>query len=164
MDAGGVAVVEWPGGHEERVRARESRRPCLLLVDRDAPPPELAPTEDWVRLPASHADVTARVRTLVQRIEPQPEPVPAGPALEDGVLRANGSWVVIPPVEGRLLSVLLERPGAVVSRATLTRAGWPERQPDRNTLDVHIGRLRRRIAPVGLQLATVRSRGYLLEA
>jgi DNA-binding winged helix-turn-helix (wHTH) protein len=85
------------------------------------------------------------------------------PALEDGVLRVNGSWVAIPPVEGRLLSALLERPGAVVSRAALARAGWPERQPDRNTLDVHIGRLRRRISPVGMRLATVRSRGYLLE-
>jgi DNA-binding response OmpR family regulator len=161
MDAGGVAVVDWPAGQEARVSATASGRPCLLLVDRDAPPPELALTEDWVRLPASHIDVAARVRALAQRVEP-PAPV-VDPALEDGVLRVNGSWVAIPPVEGRLLSALLERPGAVVSRAALARAGWPERQPDRNTLDVHIGRLRRRISPVGMRLATVRSRGYLLE-
>jgi DNA-binding response OmpR family regulator len=162
MDAGGVAIIEWPAEQDARASASRSGRPCLLLVDRDAPPPELVLTEDWVRLPASHVDVAARVRALAHRVEP-PAAV-ADPALEDGVLRVNGSWVAIPPVEGRLLSTLLERPGAVVSRAALARAGWPERQPDRNTLDVHIGRLRRRISPVGLRLATVRSRGYLLEA
>jgi DNA-binding response OmpR family regulator len=30
-------------------------------------------------------------------------------------------------------------------------------------LDVHVVRLRRRIAPLGLAIRTVRSRGYLLE-
>lgn len=163
MDAGGVAVVDWPAGQDARMDATERGQPCLLLVDPDASPPDTAPSEDWVRLPASPIDVAARVRALSQRLDPSRIAV-GRPELEDGVLRANGSWVVVPPVESRLLSVLLDRPGAVVSRAALTQTGWPDRQPDRNTLDVHIGRLRRRIAAVGLHLVTVRSRGYLLEA
>ena len=36
--------------------------------------------------------------------------------------------------------------------------------PTRNALDVHILRLRRRIAELGLEIRTVRSRGYLLQA
>ena len=35
--------------------------------------------------------------------------------------------------------------------------------PTRNALDVHVLRLRRRLAPLGLEIRTVRSRGYLLQ-
>ena len=43
------------------------------------------------------------------------------------------------------------------------RAGWPKGAPGRNALDVHVLRLRRRLAPLGLAIRTVRVRGYLLE-
>ena len=62
------------------------------------------------------------------------------------------------------MQALVERFGAVVSRDHLARAGWPSGAPGRNALDVHVLRLRRRIATVGLVIRTVRSRGYLLEA
>ena len=58
---------------------------------------------------------------------------------------------------------MLDRYGAVVSRDALARAGWPDGSPGRNALDVHVLRLRRRLAPLGLAIRTVRSRGYLLE-
>jgi DNA-binding response OmpR family regulator len=45
----------------------------------------------------------------------------------------------------------------------MARTGWPEGTRARNTLDVHVVRLRRRLASVGLAIHTVRSRGYLLE-
>jgi DNA-binding response OmpR family regulator len=80
-----------------------------------------------------------------------------------GVLRVNGSWVALPPLEARLTEALLERLGAVTSRELLIRAGWPSGAPGRNALDVHVLRLRRRLQPVGLAIRTVRSRGYLLE-
>jgi DNA-binding winged helix-turn-helix (wHTH) protein len=70
----------------------------------------------------------------------------------------------LPPVEARLMVALIDRFGAVVSRDQLARSGWPEGSPGRNALDVHVLRLRRRIAPLGLSIKTVRSRGYLLEA
>jgi DNA-binding response OmpR family regulator len=66
-------------------------------------------------------------------------------------------------VEGRLTAALLDRFGAVVSRDSLARAGWPDGAPGRNALDVHMLRLRRRVAPLALAIRTVRSRGYLLE-
>ena len=52
---------------------------------------------------------------------------------------------------------------AVVSRESLSTAGWPDGAPGRNALDVHVLRLRRRLAPLSLVIRTVRSRGYLLE-
>jgi DNA-binding response OmpR family regulator len=79
------------------------------------------------------------------------------------VLRFSGAWVPLPPVEARLTDALLERFGAVVSRDSLARAGWPDGAPGRNALDVHVLRLRRRIHPLGLAIRTVRARGYLLE-
>jgi two-component system, OmpR family, response regulator len=82
----------------------------------------------------------------------------------DGVLRFNGAWVSLPPVEARLTEALLGRYGAVVSRDALSRAGWPGGAPGRNALDVHVLRLRRRLSPLGLSISTVRSRGYLIEA
>ena len=39
----------------------------------------------------------------------------------------------------------------------------PGTAPGRNVLDVHVLRLRRRLAPLGLAIRTVRSRGYMLE-
>lgn len=88
----------------------------------------------------------------------------AAPGLDlDGVLRVGALWVSLPPVEARLTRALLDRFEAVVSRESLSRAGWPDGAPGRNALDVHVLRLRRRLAPVRLAIRTVRSRGYLLE-
>jgi DNA-binding response OmpR family regulator len=73
------------------------------------------------------------------------------------------AWVSLSPMESRLAAVLLERRGRVVARDVLADAAWSGDPGTRNTFDVHIARLRRRLASVGLSLRTVRSRGYLLE-
>jgi DNA-binding response OmpR family regulator len=72
--------------------------------------------------------------------------------------------VALSPVERALAAVLVERFGAVVSRDILTRRAWPGGSPTRNALDVHVVRLRRRIALLDLELRTVRARGLLLQA
>jgi DNA-binding winged helix-turn-helix (wHTH) protein len=59
---------------------------------------------------------------------------------------------------------LVDRFGAVVGRETLARRAWPDGTPTRNALDVHMLRLRRRIAQLGVEVRTVRSRGYLMQA
>jgi DNA-binding response OmpR family regulator len=46
----------------------------------------------------------------------------------------------------------------------LRKRAWPDGLPSRNALDVHMVRLRRRIAELSLEIRTVRSRGYLLQA
>ena len=154
-----VVKLEWPADESERERLAGERVPRLLLVAPDAPPPIATDAlEDWVRLPATEADIQARVLGLAGRVDPRP-------ALDDdGVLRCNGAWVSLPPVEARLIGALVDRFGAVVSRDVLSRVGWPtDGAPGRNALDVHVLRIRRRIDPLGLAIRTVRSRGYLLE-
>jgi DNA-binding response OmpR family regulator len=157
-----VVLVRWPAEESRRIELRADGVPRLLLVDQGVPPPQSADDlEDWVRVPADEVDLHARVENLDRRARTrtQVEPVLDG----DGVLRVNGTWVSLPPVEARLTSALLGRYGSVVSRDALASSGWPEGAPGRNALDVHVLRLRRRLAPLGLTIRTVRSRGYLLE-
>jgi DNA-binding response OmpR family regulator len=157
-----VVLVRWPTERRRREQLREQDSPRLLLVEPDAPAPVTTDLfEDWVRLPASEADVKARVQGLEGRVEAFGPVVPD--LDDDGVLRFGSRWVSIPPVEARLLQVLVERFDSVVGREALTKAGWPAKSLGRNALDVHVLRLRRRIEPVGLAVRTVRSRGYLLE-
>jgi two-component system OmpR family response regulator len=158
-----VVLVRWPVEASRRDLLVARGVPRLLLLEVDADPPEPPDClEDWIRVPATEADVGARVSALAARAG-RHESAPA--SLDaDGVLRHGTVWVPLPPVEARLTDVLLERFGAVVSRESLARAGWPDGAPGRNALDVHVLRLRRRIVPLGLVIRTVRSRGYLLEA
>ncbi|CAN5226847.1 hypothetical protein BH18ACT4_BH18ACT4_11510 [soil metagenome] len=154
--------MRWPVERDRCEGLRAEGRPRLLLVDGEVPAP--APSddlEDWIRVPADEADVVLRTVTLAQRAHNHNGAVPMLDG--DGVLRLDRKWVSLPPVESRLTAALLDRWGAVVGRDALARAGWPDGAPGRNALDVHVLRLRRRLAPLALAIRTVRSRGYLLE-
>lgn len=154
--------MRWPAEEDRLADLRRAGTARLLLVDeRGAPPLTTDVLEDWVRLPVGDDDLRHRMLVLAERVRSSAEVAPD--LDENGLLRFNGSWVSLPPVEHRLMSALLDRFEAVVSRDALARAGWPDNVPDRNVLDVHIVRLRRRLVPVGLVIRTVRSRGYLLE-
>ena len=157
-----VVLVRWP---EEDVRLRQLREtglPRLLLLNGESDPPESADClEDWIGLPAGDRDMRARVARLASRSETQQ---PAPQVDGDGLLRYRGRWVALSPVESALAITLVDRFGAVVGRDTLARRAWPEGTPTRNALDVHMLRLRRRIAPLGVEVRTVRSRGYLMQA
>ena len=156
-----VSLLRWPAERDRREALRRAGEPRLLLVERGAPPLPSDGREDWIRLPAADVDLRARIEALRQRLDTRVIDLPLIDG--DGVLRVDDRWVALPPVEARLVAALVERYGAVVSRATLTSAGWPGGSPGRNALDVHVLRLRRRIAPLDLAIRTVRSRGYVLE-
>lgn len=156
-----VALVRWPAEEDRREELRRAGLPRLLLVDNGTPPIPSDGMEDWIRLPADDLDLRVRVEALRRRSAPGDAVLPV--LDDDGVLRVGDRWVSLPPVEARLLGALLQRYGAVVSRDALSRSGWPGGSPGRNALDVHVLRLRRRVAPLGLAIRTVRSRGYLLE-
>jgi DNA-binding winged helix-turn-helix (wHTH) protein len=61
-----------------------------------------------------------------------------------------------------LMAALIDRFGAVVRRHALIDAAWPGGDATANNLDVSVARLRRQVLPLGLEVRTVRSRGYLL--
>ncbi len=157
-----VVLVRWPLERQRCEELRHNGRPRLLLIENGTAVPQPGDElEDWIRLPADDSDLQVRVETLARRARARADVAPL--LDEDGVLRVGRRWTSLPPVEARLTGALLERSGTVVSRESLARAGWPSGAPGRNALDVHVLRLRRRLAPVGLAIRTVRSRGYLLE-
>jgi two-component system, OmpR family, response regulator len=153
--------VRWP---EEGIRLqdlRAARAPRLLLLDAESEPPQSADClEDWIRLPADYRDVGARAAALAARADAQTQPEVDG----DGLLHHRGRWVALSAVETALAVTLINRFGAVVGRDTLVRRAWPNGAPSSsNALDVTILRLRRRIVPLGLEVRTVRSRGFLMQ-
>ena len=161
MDLTDVAVVRWPDETRQLEELRRRGVPRLALVSPHAPPfAPVDPLEDWVRLPAAPADVRARVLTLVGRAE---EDLRRRPELsDDRLLRYGRWWVALAPADARLIAPLVDRFGTVVGRGDLAKAGWPDGLPSRNSLDVQLGRLRRRLNGSGLTLRTVRSRGCVL--
>lgn len=157
-----VERLRWPSQSEERRAFDRDGTPCLLLVAADADAPSnLGKFEDWIRLPASEADITTRITQLAERAASRQRSLPMFD--ETGLLRVGEKWVAIPPVEASLVSALLENFGSVIARNDLIQAAWPDSHMARNALDVRILRLRRRIEPLGLAVRTVRSRGYLIE-
>ena len=156
-----VAVVRLPGESRQLEELRRRGIPRLALVAPHAPP--FTPVdllEDWVRLPAAPADVRARVLALAGRADESLERRPE--LTDDRLLRYGRWWVALAPADARLMAPLVDRFGSVVGRGELAKAGWPDGLPSRNSLDVQLGRLRRRLKGSGLTLRTVRSRGCVL--
>jgi hypothetical protein len=155
-------VVRWPAEAERLVELRESRIPRLLVIadgESELPIP-VDCLEDWVTTVAPEWEVDARKSALELRAGQHA----VRPLLDaDGLLHHRDAWVSLSPVEQSLASVLLDRFGAVVTRDMLADRAWPTGVPTRNALDVHVLRLRRRIAPLALEIRTVRSRGYLMQ-
>ena len=86
------------------------------------------------------------------------------PSLDEfGILRHRGRWVALSHAEESAMRLLLHDLGQVVPRQAFNQRLWPGRDA-RRSIDTLICRLRRSVAPIGLRIATVRSRGFLLEA
>jgi DNA-binding response OmpR family regulator len=159
---GAVAEVRWPLSEPEDVQVFEDVRPLMLLVSPTAEPPELEdPLVDWIRLPASADDLSARCRALLRRAAAQRRDIHLD---RFGRLHHAGRWVLVQsPIERRLLEHLLPRRGDVVGYAELLDVGWAGEPATVNALRVHVARLNRRINPFGVSLCGVREVGYALE-
>jgi len=156
-----IVVIRWPAERANRERLAAEGRPRLLLVSPDSDPPDGRDClEDWVRLPADDRDVAARLRSLELRsVRHQQRPETD----ERGRLTFNGDWVALSPIEERIVGALAARFGEVVSRDELLSAGWPDEHPSDAALRVHLTRLRKEIAALGLEIATVRGFGHVMQ-
>ncbi len=155
-----VAVVNWPTERLLVEHLAGLHLPRLLLVAADADPPFVEDLlEDWLRLPASERDVQARVSALHRRAGFGEVPV------FDGACRVSyrGAWAPLSPIEYAMATLLVERFGQLVSDMDLGARAWTGSPPGGAALRVHLTRLRRRIAPVGLEIRTVRSQGHVMQ-
>ena len=156
-----IVVLRWPSEQRSRERLSIEGRPRLLLVAPESDPPDGKDClEDWVRLPADDRDVAARLRALELRATHHQ----SHPATDErGRLTFNGDWIALSPIEERLVAALADRFGEVVSREELLAAGWPDENPSDAALRVHLTRLRKEIGPLGLEIATVRGFGHVMQ-
>lgn len=75
----------------------------------------------------------------------------------------GGAPVELAPLEYRILSLLMERKGRLVSREALRDRAWEDGRPvSDNALTVTVKRLRAKLAPADC-LKTIRSFGYRME-
>jgi DNA-binding response OmpR family regulator len=130
--------------------------------------------DDVVVRPIEPSGLVARVEALLRRPPPRDVEREARP-VELGQLRIDnrrrrvtlaGALLQLTPTEFKLLSVLAGRPNVVVARDALAERVWggPEASSGR-TIDVHVGRLRRKLRPgerVGPRIVAVRGSGYKL--
>ena len=127
--------------------------------------------DDYVQKPFSTEVLLAKISALLRRTysyAPAPPPLEIRGAQLDaraGVLRWHGKTLELTRNEARILTTLLERKNAIVSREELMRALWDDDSfVDDNTLTVNIARLRRKLDDLGLHdvIATRKGLGYCI--
>ena len=158
-----VAIVRWPEEAAVRDVLALLDRPRLLLVEPGFQPPDpLELAEDWLRWPPDPGELLVRAKTLAQRAPGRSE---APPILDaDGILRRGDHWVVISPAQQPVLRLLLSRMGQVVRFDEIVdayaAAGGSGLASSVRTV---VSRLEARIAPLGLEVLTIRGRGMVLQ-
>ncbi|CAN5464228.1 MtrAB system response regulator MtrA [soil metagenome] len=133
--------------------------------------------DDYVTKPFNPNELMARVRAVVRRrsaiapaVERSNELVVGAlhMDLERRTVRVGDSELSLRTREFDLLSHLARRPGIVFSREQLLELVWAGELHDdeTRTVDVHISRLRDRLATTGgdIRIETIRSVGYRLAA
>ncbi len=86
--------------------------------------------------------------------------------VSDGTLTAAGRRVELTKNEYKILQLLMERRGQIVSREAIMTALWESDSfVDENTLSVNVNRLRKKLAAAGLTdfIRTRKGAGYLVE-
>ena len=123
-----MAVLQWPERQDDVEDLARRGIPRLLLVaPKSAAPLCTDPLEDWARLPVDDADLRARLLTLAERQRVRTPPT----VDEHGVLRQDGTLVLLSRFEQRLATVLIESFGQVVPTEVIERRLWNEFDPDR---------------------------------
>lgn len=170
-----VLDVLFPGGNGfdlcRRIRAEGLATPVLMLTALDAVDDRVrgleAGADDYLSKPFAFRELLARVRALARR---RPLLAPAVYRVADlevdpgaRAVRRSGRTIALTAKEFTLLELLVQHPGQVLDRTTITAHVWDENHdPFDNVLEVLVRRLRRKIDD-GFEpklITTVRGAGY----
>lgn len=164
-------------GTDGQLLCRELRQhsdvPIVVLTSRVTEVDEVMSmtmgADDFVSKPYSSRVLVARIQALLRRVQGAAD---AGRILEHNgltldlsrsMVSADGGQIELTKNELRILSLLMSRAGAIVSREAIMRDLWDsDAFIDDNTLTVNINRLRGTLEKIGVTgyLTTHRGRGY----
>jgi len=151
------------------LRARGNAVPVLILTARDAVPDRVKGldrgADDYLVKPFDLDELAARVRALLRRRAGRAEPLithgdlTLNPATREAGLA--GKPLTLSAREFALLEALLDRPGAILSRAQLEERvyGWGE-EVESNTVEVYVHSLRKKLGTRFIR--NVRGVGYTI--
>jgi DNA-binding response OmpR family regulator len=159
----GLDVLQW--------MRRESRsNPVLMLTARDTPRDRVTGldqgADDYLVKPFDFAELLARLRALQRR--PRTAQLPqlvVGDVVYDPAtheVRIGAQRPALTATERGILEMLMRRSPAVVDRRSIAQNVW-ENDADAlgsNTIDVHMARLRSKLAGGQVRIESVRSIGY----
>jgi two-component system, OmpR family, response regulator len=159
----------------ERLRARGVRTPVLVLSALNAVDEKVkglkAGGDDYLAKPFAIEELDARLRALIRRpLEARETVLTGGPVSMDLIaqtVHCAGRPVELLPKEFRLLEYFLRRQGQILTRSMLFEDVWQYQfTPQTGLIDVHIGKLRRKIDQPGQPslIENVRGVGFVFRA
>lgn len=171
-----VAILDWRmpklSGLEliQLLRRRGSTLPILMLTARDTASDRVTGldegADDYLVKPFDFSELLARVRALQRRGEAvQSLVIKVADLTLDTItreVRVGSEQPRLTATELALLEILMRRSPAVVSRRSIALAVWKDEADalGSNTLDVHLARLRAKLAGSGAKIESVRALGY----
>ena len=128
--------------------------------------------DDFVAKPFDLDVLLAKIQAMLRRsydfavLPPALEHRGAVLSTQDATLRYDGKTLPLTKNDYRILQMLLERKGQIVSREALMERLWQtDSYVDENTLTVNVARLRKKLDAVGLTdfIITKKGLGYLVQ-
>lgn len=156
----------------KRLRGRDSHVPVLILTALDGVQDRVRGldlgADDYLAKPFELAELEARIRALTRRGSAGTSVLLRhGQLSYDQVGRTayiNAEPIELSARELALLEVLMLRAGRIVSKEQLVDhlCQWGE-EVSTNAIEVYVHRLRKKLEPGAVKIATVRGLGYCLE-
>ncbi|HEX4832293.1 MAG TPA: response regulator transcription factor [Trebonia sp.] len=175
-----VAIVDWRmpklSGLDlvARMRREGSVVPVLMLTARDTPADRIAGldagADDYLVKPFDFGELLARLRALQRRPAAARPPALALGELELDLatrqVRFGDRQPALTGTELGILELLLRRSPGVADRRMIAVHVWDDEADafGSNTIDVHLARLRSKLAGAGVRIETVRGIGYRIVA
>jgi two-component system response regulator TctD len=175
----------------ERARAAGLAQPVLILTARGTVGDRIlglnAGADDYLPKPFDLDELEARLKALGRRGAASPPGTGpgaagaptgsaiAGPAIaslgalewdrDSGAFYHQGQVLELTPREAALLQALMARPGQAMAKERLFERVFPGASDvQHEAVEVVVYRLRKKLAPTGVELVTLRGLGYLLKA
>jgi DNA-binding response OmpR family regulator len=136
----------------QALRKQGNTTPILMLTAMGTTEDQLsgflAGVDDYVVKPCPMPLLWARLNALYRRSLNQQALHKLGPLtvdIESRRLQRDGVEITLTPTEWKILEILLRHSPKVVSRADIEQWVWPDEEPDKGRLNVHLHALRKAV-------------------